>query len=390
VTNNKCFLFLHFFIIMQKVNILIPAAGEGSRFRNVGWHKPKPLIDVAGKPMIQVVRNNVRNWNDGSDRFICIVRRDSPPMPFECKTVVCDKLTEGAACTTLLAKDLINNDAPLLIANSDQFLEWDQEEFWRLVQDTHSDGIIVCFDHPMELNDTKWSYAAVDDKGDVLEVQEKKVISPHATTGLYYWRRGRDYVKYAEQMISKNIRVNNEFYVAPVYNEAIADGLKFQLHFCDKFWGLGTPADLTKFLCEYIRPLHFPVKLIAHRGNTQGPNPAEENKPEYLQKALDQGFEVETDVWYNKDGEYYLGHDEPQYKTTLDFLKDSLIWKHCKTVETLAKLMAKIDRGEVFGNSFFHQNDDVTLTSLDSLWTYPDKPTFGSNAIAVLPTNPHD
>ncbi len=375
---------------MQKVNILIPAAGEGSRFRNVGWHKPKPLIDVAGKPMIQIVHNNVKHWYDGSDRFICIVRRDSPPMPFECMTVVCDKLTEGAACTTLLAKELINNDDPLLIANSDQFLEWDRERFWGdVISDEKSDGIVVCFEHPMSLNDTKWSYARIDDETkEIQEIQEKKVISPYATVGLYYWRRGRDYVKYAEQMIAKNIRVNNEFYVAPVYNEAIQDGLKFKLHFCNKFWGLGTPTDLTQFLCDYIRPRNHKCRLIAHRGNTQGPNPAEENKPEYLQKALDQGFQVETDVWY-KDGDYYLGHDEPQYKTTIKFLENDHIWKHCKTVETLAKLLDEDDGLGVCGDSFFHQNDDVTLTSFDSLWTYPDKPTFGSNAVAVLPTNPH-
>lgn len=372
---------------MKKVNILIPAAGEGSRFRNVGWHKPKPLIDVAGKPMIQIVQNNVKWCPVIPHDYICIVRRDSPPMPFECKTVVCDQLTEGAACTTLLAKDLIDNDHPLLIANSDQFLEWNRSQFWvKVLGDTSSDGTVVCFEHPMELNDTKWSYARIDEETkDVLEIQEKKVISPYATTGMYFWRRGKDYVKYAEQMIAKNIRVNNEFYVAPVYNEAIQDGLKFKLHFCDKFWGLGTPADLTKFLCDYIRPRAFPVKLIAHRGNTRGPNPDEENKPEYLQKALAQGYDVETDVWY-KDGEYYLGHDEPQYKTTVEFLSQFCLWKHCKTPETLSRLWQDFS---VSGHCFFHQEDDVTLTTIHGLWFYPDKPTFGPDAVAVLPTNPH-
>ncbi len=374
---------------MQKVNILIPAAGEGSRFRNVGWHKPKPLIDVAGRPMLEVVTDNIRK-SSCFDRIICITRTGSPiPASVKCETVICDKLTEGAACTTLLAKALINTDEPLLIANSDQFLEWDPYAFWGTVRETSSDGVIVCFEHPMSLNDTKWSYARIDEETkEVQEIQEKKVISPYATTGLYYWKHGKDYVKYAEQMIAKNIRVNNEFYVAPVYNEAIADGLKFKLHFCNKFWGLGTPADLTKFLCEYLRPRSHPCQLIAHRGNTQGPNPAEENKREYLDKAMEQGYQVEADVWYNKeDGEYYLGHDKPQYKTSLGFLKNGLIWKHCKTVETLAELRDKDN--DVHGDCFFHQTDDVTLTSSNTLWVYPDKPTFGPDAVAVLPTNPH-
>ena len=80
------------------------------------------------------------------------------------------------------------------------------------------------------------------------EVAEKKVISNHATVGIYYWKKGSDYVKYAEQMIHKGIRTNNEFYICPVFNEAIEDGKKIRVKHIDKMWGIGTPEDLNYFL----------------------------------------------------------------------------------------------------------------------------------------------
>ena len=94
----------------------------------------------------------------------------------------------------------------------------------------------------------KWSYAKVGEDGYVTEVAEKKPISRIATAGIYYWRKGEDYVKYAEKMIEKNIRTNGEFYVCPVFNEAIEDGLKIQIKNVEKMWGIGTPEDLDVYL----------------------------------------------------------------------------------------------------------------------------------------------
>ena len=158
-----------------------------------------------------------------------------------------DGLTEGAACTTLLAKEFIDSDAPLLMANSDQFLEWDSNEFMYKMIEQKVDGGILSFHstHP------KWSFAKVDEYGYVTEVQEKNPISDIATVGVYYWAKGSDYVKYAEQMIQKNIRTNNEFYVCPVYNEAITDCKKIKTFNIDKMWGLGTPEDLKYYLENY-------------------------------------------------------------------------------------------------------------------------------------------
>jgi HAD superfamily hydrolase (TIGR01509 family) len=238
------------------MKILIPMAGAGSRFITAGFTFPKPLVAVKNmndKPMIQVIAENLNIEAE----HIYLVRTEhckkynlqqmltviSP----KCQIITVDQLTEGAACTTLLAKTLINNDQPLLIANSDQFVEWDSNEFMYSMENDQVDGGILTFtnSHP------KWSYVRLDDNGFVAEVREKEVISNEATVGIYYWKRGSDYVRYAEQMIAKGIRVNNEFYVAPVYNEAIADKKKIKIFHVEKMWGLGTPEDLTYFQDKY-------------------------------------------------------------------------------------------------------------------------------------------
>jgi len=236
-----------------KMNVLIPMAGAGSRFQQAGYTFPKPLIDVEGKPMIQVV---VENLNIDAT-YIYVVQKSHRAqynldtllnlITPNCKIVEVDGLTEGAACTTLLAKEFIDNDAPLLMANSDQFLEWDSNEFMYKMNEQKVDGGILTFHatHP------KWSFAKVDEYGYVTEVQEKNPISDIATVGVYYWAKGSDYVKYAEQMIEKNIRTNNEFYVCPVYNEGIEDGKKFKTFNIEKMWGLGTPEDLKYYLENY-------------------------------------------------------------------------------------------------------------------------------------------
>ena len=234
----------------KKMNVLIPMAGAGSRFAQAGYTFPKPLIEVHGKPMIQVVVDNLNI----EAHYIFIVQKEhyekynlkqvlsliSP----NCDIIQVDGLTEGAACTTLLAKQLIDNDEPLLMANSDQYVEWNSNECLYAFTADGIDGGILTFKatHP------KWSYARVDDDGFVKEVAEKNPISDNATVGIYYWKKGSDYVKYAEQMIEKNIRTNNEFYVCPVFNEAIGDNKKIRIKEIEGMWGIGTPEDLNYFL----------------------------------------------------------------------------------------------------------------------------------------------
>jgi len=234
----------------DKMKVLIPMAGAGTRFEKAGYTFPKPLIEVRGKPMTQVVIDSI-----GIDAKHVFIAQKSHYEKYNlkyllnliapnCKIVQVEGLTEGAACTTLLAKEFIDNDAPLVMANSDQFVEWNSNECMYAFNADAIDGGILTFKatHP------KWSYAKIGDDGFVSEVAEKKPISDNATVGVYFWKKGSDYVKYAEQMIANNIRTNNEFYVCPVFNEAIGDGKKVRVKQIEKMWGIGTPEDLNYFL----------------------------------------------------------------------------------------------------------------------------------------------
>jgi HAD superfamily hydrolase (TIGR01509 family) len=241
----------------DSLNVLVPMAGAGSRFAQAGYTFPKPLIEVMGKPMIQVVVDNLNI----EAHYIFVVQKSHYEkynlkyvlnmIAPGCDIVQVDGVTEGAACTTLLAKDHIDNGKQLLIANSDQWIDWDSNDFMYTMQGEAIDGGILTFPstHP------KWSYAKFDKHNNLTELQEKKPISEHATVGIYYWKRGSDYVKFAEQMIEKDIRVNNEFYVAPVYNEAVPGGKVIKNYPVSKMMGIGTPEDLTLFL-DYQRSQH--------------------------------------------------------------------------------------------------------------------------------------
>ena len=234
----------------NKMNVLIPMAGAGKRFFDAGYVFPKPLIEVDNKPMIQWV---IESLNLQAN-YIFIIQKEHQEkyniksvlkiLQPNCKIIELDHLTEGAACTTLLAKKYINNSDPLIIANSDQYINWNSSKALYDFNSKNLDGAILTFEaiHP------KWSYAKCNEEGFVTEVAEKKVISKNATVGVYYWKHGSDYVKSAEEMIKKNIRVNNEFYVCPVYNEFLAKNKRVKIHNVDKMWGLGTPEDLDNFI----------------------------------------------------------------------------------------------------------------------------------------------
>jgi dTDP-glucose pyrophosphorylase len=234
----------------KKMTVLIPMAGAGSRFEKAGYTFPKPLIEVNNKPMIQVV---VDNLNIEANYVFVVQKSHREKYNLDnllnliapgCQIIETDGLTEGAACTALLAKEYINNENPLFFANSDQFVEWNSNEFMYSLNESNADGGIVTFKatHP------KWSFVKINEYGYATEVAEKNPISDNATVGFYYWKHGSDFVKYAEEMIRKNIRVNNEFYVCPVFNEAIADHKKIKTFNAEKMYGLGTPEDLTNYL----------------------------------------------------------------------------------------------------------------------------------------------
>lgn len=237
------------------MNIVIPMAGLGSRFKEAGYIKSKPFIDVVGKPMIERV---IENLSCENARYILIGRKEH--LEKEAETIKklqstynvifisIDKITEGTACTVLYARKYINNTEPLLIANSDQLVEISIQEFINDSISKKLDGSILTFTDA-ELN-PKWSFAKLNDFDLVTEVQEKKAISQYATVGIYLFNQGFNFVNGAVDMIINNDRVNNEFYTCPVYNYLISEGKKIGIYNMtfEEMHGLGTPEDLEKYI----------------------------------------------------------------------------------------------------------------------------------------------
>lgn len=231
-------------------------AGRGSRFQKEGFLLPKPLIPVHGIPMIHWVIKNLRP-SDQSHRFIFICLKSHleqfdlleklKSWAPQCEVVITDSVTQGAACTVLLAKEWINDGHPLMIANSDQWIDVDIQKFLCAIDQGDVDGNIMT----MKATDPKWSYVRLDDHRQVVDVVEKKVVSDEATVGIYHFRHGRDFVTSAETMIAQDLRVNGEFYVAPVYNQLIMDKKKIGIWNIGRegngMYGLGIPSDLRKF-----------------------------------------------------------------------------------------------------------------------------------------------
>jgi len=237
------------------LNIVVPMAGRGSRFRDAGFDLPKPLIPVLGRPMVRVVIDNLRP--KGPHRFIFInleenlaghgidkLLREWAP---GCVNITIDRVTEGAACTVLLARQYIDNDDALMIANCDQWVDIDINDYLAAMDRANADGLIMT----MWADDPKWSYCRLGPDGRPTEVVEKQVVSNEATVGIYNYRKGADFVWAAERMIARNFRVNNEFYVAPAYNELIAAGRSIITYNVgrelDGMYGMGIPSDLAKF-----------------------------------------------------------------------------------------------------------------------------------------------
>jgi len=237
------------------INIVIPMAGLGSRFVSAGYKKPKPFIDVGGVPMIIKV---LRNLNYPGARYILVARREHIELEFNLVEKIkqefnavfipIDSVTEGTACTVLFARKYINNDAPLLIANSDQLVDIKIEEFIDDCTNRDLNGSILSFIDKDK--NPKWSFAKTDGNGFVTQVKEKDPISEVATVGVYMFNRGSLFVNGAIDMIIENDRSGGEFYTCPVYNYLIRDGFKIGIYNIDELQmhGLGTPSDLKKYL----------------------------------------------------------------------------------------------------------------------------------------------
>ena len=230
------------------VTIVMPMAGRGQRFIDGGYEDPKPLIKHRGKHMIEYVIDCMKI---PGAKWVFLVRQDHideykmdeslRELVPGCTIIPVNKVTEGAICTVLLAKDLINNENPVILKDCDQVIDWVPENFMNFVKRHDADGAVVTIytDNP------GFSFAKVNGI-QVTRTAEKEVISNFGNVGIYYFGKGSDLVNYAEQMIAKNIRTNNEFYVSPVYNQFILDGKKILNYPIAEMWGLNTPEEFER------------------------------------------------------------------------------------------------------------------------------------------------
>jgi RpiB/LacA/LacB family sugar-phosphate isomerase len=233
---------------MDKINLLVPMAGRGQRFVNMGFHMPKPLVMVDGKHIIDwsfesidttlynlifcVRKDHIRQYN--IDEILKNKFGDNITI------VVIDGITDGSVSTCLLAEQYINNDTPLAIYTLDVY--FDPSFDWRNVPES-SDGHILTF----KANNPAYSYAKIDNDGYVTETAEKQIISHNAASGIYYYKKGKDFVSYANKMIEQNKRTKGEFYICPLYNLMIEDGKKITISEVDKMHVMGTPDELDFF-----------------------------------------------------------------------------------------------------------------------------------------------
>jgi len=237
------------------MNLIMPMAGRGSRFAKEGIAVPKPLIDVRGRPMYAWATESLPLSLCSNLIFICLREHlEQTPLRNDIESrygrysptiISLDHVTQGQACTVLLAEQFIDNDTPLLIFNADTYCRTTLENTLPALSPEVA-GILGVF----RAAGDRWSFARTDADGRVVETSEKRRISDLACTGLYHFARGKDFVRYAHAVISDNERVNGEFYVAPIYNRMIREGRDIRVDVAEEAWPLGTPEDLQHFLAQ--------------------------------------------------------------------------------------------------------------------------------------------
>jgi dTDP-glucose pyrophosphorylase len=236
--------------------IVMPMAGRASKFKEAGYALPKPLIEIKGKPMVKWATDSVPFITRHKMVFILLKehidqfgldKKLKEMYPGKITIIEIDRVTGGAACTVLHAKEILNKDEDLIVYNTDQYFRAPVETAIKF-RGPEIKGIIPVF----QAINPRWSFVKADRHGFVTEAAEKIPISSNATVGLYYFSSGKDFIWAAEEMIRKNIRRSNEFYICPVYNELIAAGQKIKMLESEFMWGLGSPEDVLKFI-EYYK-----------------------------------------------------------------------------------------------------------------------------------------
>ena len=285
----------------MKPNILVPMAGLGSRFIKEGFKVPKQLINIKDKHLIDISLDCL----DYEGCNLIFVVRDETVYNYhmddllrkkfgdDIKVVVLDKLTDGSVCSCLYAEEYIDNDAPLIIHTLD--IEFRPVFNPHIMNDLDGDGLLLTF----KSNSANYSYAKVNENGFVTETAEKKAISNDACVGIYGFKKGSDFCKYAREMIERDLRTKNEFYISPLYNLLIEDGKKIRTEPVDKMHVFGTPDEFHFYKDNVTRRLgDKPIAVCSDHSGFEA--------KETFNKVLeDNGYEyIDFGTILNKDCDY--------------------------------------------------------------------------------------
>jgi hypothetical protein len=259
--------------MFDKVNILIPMAGLGSRFNSYGFTNIKPLIKLNGKTFIEWSIESV-DFSNINTQFIFVILEEhrsilenhlksiKPNCIIE--SVPC--LTRGATETALAARMHIDNESPLIITNSDQIFEWNKEKYLDYLIKTNTDADVVVINETTD----KFSYIQLDENNKYgLRLAEKEVISNNALVGIHYWKKGKYFVNSALELIERNIRSNNEYYISITYNLLIKNNIKvtsYKLSDSEKYLSIGTPEQVF----DYLNYKKLNVKVFKLENFTNG------------------------------------------------------------------------------------------------------------------------
>ena len=238
----------------KKMTIVITMAGLGSRFRKAGYQAPKYMIKAKGKTLFEWAMDSLLDYNPYVLKYVFVVRKEDNSLSFiyekcrqyglkDVKVLELDYLTDGQATTCMLAMPYCEKDMSVLVYNIDTYVE----PFILKYQDISGDGYIPCF----QAEGDHWSFVKLDDKGKVVEVQEKRRISDNCTLGAYYFSSADLYQRlYSEYYSDSNKFERNEKYIAPLYNYMIEKGMEVTISIvpAEKVHVLGTPEELLEFI----------------------------------------------------------------------------------------------------------------------------------------------
>lgn len=243
----------------MSIQLVVPMAGRGQRFRDAGYKISKPMLPIHGLPMISVVLSNL--FDERISKIVLVTRPEVArredlenslsSLADVLEIVELDSLSEGPADSVLSAKHLLNLDLPVVIANSDQYVNTRLSSFYDDLN-SNFDGVVLC----MQDDDPKWSYVLLNQAGEVEDILEKKVVSNLATVGIYGFKTARIAFAAIEEMMAKEHRTNGEFYVAPSYGYLVKKNKKIRTidlgPVSQVMHGLGTPVDYENFLCSSV------------------------------------------------------------------------------------------------------------------------------------------